>query len=307
MNRKHAFTLIELLVVIAIIALLMAILLPALAGARCRARSVVCQMNLKQWGLLFSMWTESGGAVTPDKTQGVDGDVPQGYFMPGWVGHGWSTKLDWTWFGALKRVLQTSPGRNPTDFNEMRTCPMAEKPSAPWGNGRWPANAAWYITPEERDWGYEVGEYGSYGNNRYIYNTPPLSGGQIRPKAAIWHNPDWQGRNWKTVMVSGRGNIPVVSDATWVGGNPDEKDNPNGSGPYDMGMFMIERHCGNGINMLFMDWSVRRVRLKCLWTLKWHRQFNVCNPWTTCGGVKPKDWPMGNWSVDWRQERECDE
>jgi prepilin-type processing-associated H-X9-DG protein len=55
--------------------------------------------------------------------------------------------------------------------------------------------------------------------------------------------------------------------------------------------FCVNRHDG-ATNGLFADYSVRRIGLKELWTLKWHREYDTCGPWTKCGGVEPADWPQ---------------
>lgn len=52
----------------------------------------------------------------------------------------------------------------------------------------------------------------------------------------------------------------------------------------------LNRHEG-AVNCLFVDGSVRKVGLKELWVLKWHRSFNTAGPWTKAGGVQPGDWP----------------
>ena len=62
---KSRFTLIELLVVIAIIAILAAMLLPALSAARDRAKSANCTAQLKQMGMATIMYMDQHGGFTP--------------------------------------------------------------------------------------------------------------------------------------------------------------------------------------------------------------------------------------------------
>ena len=68
MRERNGFTLIELLVVIAIIALLLAILMPALQRVKKQAKTVICQSNLKQWGTIFAMYTDDNNGFFPKRT-----------------------------------------------------------------------------------------------------------------------------------------------------------------------------------------------------------------------------------------------
>jgi prepilin-type N-terminal cleavage/methylation domain-containing protein len=68
-KRRRGFTLIEVLVVIAIIAILVAMLWPALSAAKARAYKVQCAGNLKQWGAAIALYAGDNNNSFPDNTQ----------------------------------------------------------------------------------------------------------------------------------------------------------------------------------------------------------------------------------------------
>jgi prepilin-type N-terminal cleavage/methylation domain-containing protein len=284
MNKRRGFTLIELLVVIAIIALLMSILMPALNRVRKQARTTACLANLKQWGLIFSLYCQDNdGYFFSGEVNGARGSVVA--TIDG-VTRSWGTGS-----GGFWRLVLAPYTANMA--KKMWCCPQATKPL--------PATGA---TIPQGTWAYTAWKtdttVGSYGLNGWILNLAASK--QAGDRTNGWGRADadasGRSRHWGAPPARYGNEVPVFIGQWWVDSWPLETDQPpqTENGPPDvvgvneMIRVCVDRHNGF-VNSAFSDWTVRKVGLKELWTLKWHKTYRTAGPWTKAGGCDPSNWP----------------
>jgi prepilin-type N-terminal cleavage/methylation domain-containing protein/prepilin-type processing-associated H-X9-DG protein len=265
-SSRKAFTLIELLVVIGIIAILSAMLLPALSKAKLHANQTKCANNLKELTMAGIMYQLDFGPIGYGGTAGV------------WL----TTLVD-----------------NYSKVSAVRLCPVAEQPVSLTGAGTQQGTAAnawvWQAVANP-----DPTNMGSYAINGWLYNTqganPPTQYVADSPPGSYYH---------KDTSIHNPSATPEFVDAVWPDMWPlatDTPDNPynlykgvgniGGAGP--MMRACIARH-GSAppqsapqafpinqpfpglVNIGLADGHVETTKLDKLWTYTWSGTFKLSN------------------------------
>ncbi len=243
MKKNNAFTLIELLVVIAIIALLMAVIIPALGLAKEKAKTLSCRANTRSMSLALRLYTEDTGG-----------------------------KL----FSYLSGLYINQLADQLGEMDEVRYCPSTKMNETSSGAGS--SKRTWFWTS-----GVSEPEHGSYGLNGWLYHYPFGTGftwiesddnleKMAYPNTLTAVNsasvPVFFDAIWVDAWPKDTDTAPAGLNLENGGRGSDSPVNNH------IQRLLINRHRG-GINVSFLDGHVESLKLEKLWSLKWHREFKL--------------------------------
>lgn len=265
--HRRGFTLIELLVVISIIALLIAILLPALSAARKSGRTSLCLSNTRQLNIAMAAYTTDSNGQTPvivNAAESAGGRL---------------------WYTDIEAYADDNSGGSSTDVIICPEIDDLQKNAPGFGNRTGNATTAWSYFQLK----------GAYAMNSFLLpnadDNTYYNGGS--PTNLLTNVAGGPSNFFKTIdQVTNTSETPIFNDSRWVGGylrptqdwfrTGGEVDLLGGGisvwGQIHMGSRTLDRH--NGTNIAFVDGhseTIGESSLEDLWTYEWSREDDWAN------------------------------
>jgi prepilin-type N-terminal cleavage/methylation domain-containing protein len=258
-KRPRAFTLLELLIVMAIIAILAALLLVVLQGAKLRAQQVQCSSNVRQLSASIFMYV------------GDNNDKHVAYRDAAYPGGG-------NWAGTLMDYYSAKA--------QLLLCPAAPLPQPVvtlHGNGQGLADRAWVRWTTDN----KTMLSGSFGYNGWLYSDSKNPQSFVRASAIqqptltpVFADENWVD-GWPHETDPPATNL-YLGRSLWTWGD-------------DLGRWTIARHGGRSaasaprnvppgakligaIDMGMADGHVESEKLENLWNLTWHLDWQIPSP-----------------------------